>query len=205
MYPAEWRRLLEIRRVKAAIARQPAPVPAQLVGVTAGPWSSRWPTATWRVVTQSGQEVLVKVTGSFTDTDRYVVHVHADAFYLAMLRTVRVLRTSAHGNTCMARRDMPGDYKYERAAAGFAQSATSPVPLAQPVVGIDAKGRLRVDFSDGITRTYWLLANGCRSFPVQVHGRKDAYALAERAGVGIECCADLFGTGEVHASSTAAA
>ncbi|MFC3715177.1 plasmid fertility inhibition factor family protein [Luteimonas soli] len=188
----------EIRLTEASIARRPPPAPAQLVGVVRH-------AATWRLAVPSQLEVLVKVDGGQDDVDRYVVHVDADAFYLAMLRKVRVLRTSAHGSTCMARRDMPRDYKYARAAAGFAHSATSPVPLAQPVVGVDGQGRLQVDFNDGITRTYWLLANGCSSFPVEVHGRQDAYVLAKHAGVGIECFADLFATGAVHASSTAAA
>jgi hypothetical protein len=178
-----WQR--EIRLAEAAVSRRPPPAPAQLVGVEPN-------TATWRLAVPSQPDVLVKVDGGWDDADRYVVHVNADAFYLAMLRTVRVLRTSAHGSTCMARRDMPRDYKYAKAAACFAQSATNPVPLAQPAISLDMKGNLQVDFNDGITRTYWLLANNCSSFPVEVHGRSQAYLLTRSAGVGIVNFADLF-------------
>lgn len=192
-------RLREIRRVQAAIASGLRPTPAALIDVRNG-------AATWRLsVPSAAHEVLVKVDGCPSDGGRYVVHVDAQAFYLGMMRSTPTLRTSEHGNTCMARQDMPRDYKFHHAVRGFQHSARSPVPLAQPAVDLDGAGRLRVDFIDGMTRTYWLLANSCSSFPVEVHGQAEARLLAARAGVGIESFAELFATGEVHASSTAGA
>ncbi len=192
------RRSLEIRRVRSAIARRAAPAPAELVDVRHG-------TAIWRLSVPSVTHgVLVKVDGA-ADDDRYVVHVDADAFYVGMMRSTRTLRTSEHGSTCMARQDMPRDYKFHHAIRGFERSASSPVPLAQPAIGLDRRGNLQVDFVDGMTRTYWLLANSCSSFPVEVHGQVEAQLLANRAGVGITSFAELFAPGEVHASSTAGA
>lgn len=183
-----WKRWIlqrEIRLTEASIAQRPPPAPAQLVGVARH-------AATWRLTVPSQPEVFVKAKSGQDDENRYVVHVDAEAFYLAMLRRVRVLRTSAHGSACMARRNMPSDYKYAEAIAGFASSATNPVPLAEPTTSLDAEGRLQVGFTNGITRTYWLLANGCPSFPVEVSGRQEAYMLAMHAGVGIVSFADLF-------------
>lgn len=177
--------------------RRPPPAPAPLLGV-------RDRTATWRLVVPVAHEVLVKVDGG-ADSDRYVVHVDADAFYLGMLRSTSRLRTSEHGNTCMARHDMPHDYKFHHAVRGFEASVRSPVPLAQPAVSLDGRGRLRIGFNDGTTRTYWLLASGCRSFPVEVHGHADAQLLAQHAGLRIESFAELFAHDAIHASSKAGA
>lgn len=189
----------EARQVRASIASQPLPAPAKLVRVCSG-------AATWLLtVPLIKHEVLMMVSGGADGGDRHVVHVDAQAFYLGMMRSTPTLRTSEHGNTCMARQDMPRDYKYHHAVRGFEHSARSPVPLAQPAVELDGAGRLRVDFIDGMTRTYWLLANSCSSFPVEVHGQAEARLLAAHAGVGIESFAELFATGEVHASSTAGA
>jgi hypothetical protein len=182
-------------------AKGPGPAPAVLVDVRNG-------AATWRLsIPSATHEVLVKVDGCPSDGERHVVHVDAQAFYLGMMRSTSTLRTSEseHGNTCMARQDMPRDYKFHHAVRGFEQSAKSPVPLAQPAVELDGAGRLRVDFIDGMTRTYWLLANSCSSFPVEVHGQAEARLLAAHAGVGIESFADLFATRDVHASSMAGA
>lgn len=192
------RRSMEIRRVRSAIARRAPPAPAELVDVRHG-------AAIWRLsVPLVTHDVLVKVDGA-ADDNRYVVHVDADAFYVGMMRSTRTLRTSEHGNTCMARQDMPRDYKFHHAIRGFERSVSSPVPLAQPAIGLDRRGNLQVDFVDGITRTYWLLANCCSSFPVEVHGQAEAQLLADRAGVGITSFAELFTPGEVHASSTVGA
>lgn len=189
----------EARQVRASIASQPLPVPAKLVRVCSG-------AATWLLtVPLIKHEVLMMVSGGADGGDRHVVHVDAQAFYLGMMRSTPTLRTSEHGSTCMARQDMPRDYKFHHAIRGFERSASSPVPLAQPAIGLDRRGNLQVDFVDGITRTYWLLANCCSSFPVEVHGQAEAQLLADRAGVGITSFAELFTPGEVHASSTVGA
>lgn len=184
-FRARLRYLQEIRRIEAAIESAPAPpTPARLVDVRDGK-------AVWRIVLPGREDQYMKVEGRGTE-DRYVVHVDADAFYLAMMRATSSLRTSSYGDTCMAREDMHQDYKFEKAVAGFASSQTSPVPLAKPAIGRDAQGRLAITFTDGITRTYWLLASGCSSFPVEMSSRSEARLLADQAGIGIESFANLF-------------
>lgn len=188
----ELKRSLEIRRARVAMARRAPPAPAELVDVRNG-------AAIWRLSVPSvTHDVLVKVDGRAGE-DRHVVHVDAAAFYVGMMRSTRTLRTSAHGNTCMARQDMPRDYKFHHAVRGFERSVDSPVPLAQPAVGLDRQGNLQVDFTDGMTRTYWLLASGCSCFPVEVHGRAEAQLLADHAGVGSQSFAALFAPREVLA------
>jgi hypothetical protein len=76
------------------------------------------------------------------------------------------------------------DRKFHFAEKGFAEGRTNPVPLAYVSFGLDERvvefyrflwfGRSEskvkvpyVGFTNGITRTIWLLANGCRSFPIE--------------------------------------
>lgn len=56
------------------------------------------------------------------------------------------------------------DYKFHHAQEGFSQCAASPVPLARVGIGFAPDS---VGFSNGITRTLWLLANGAIAFPVE--------------------------------------
>lgn len=92
------------------------------------------------------------------------------------------------------------DYKFDEAAKGFAQGADNPVPLARVTFRWEIStanfltsrlGRWRkvfeakpfLDYSNGITRTIWLLHNGARYFPVKCH-RDEAPALHKAVGIG---------------------
>jgi hypothetical protein len=61
-------------------------------------------------------------------------------------------------------------YKYDLAAGGFAQGASNPVPCAEVFCEMDASKAggdvMSLNFHNGITRTIWLLSNGCKLFPV---------------------------------------
>ncbi|MFT3849903.1 MAG: hypothetical protein QM739_14885 [Propionivibrio sp.] len=72
------------------------------------------------------------------------------------------------------------DYKIEGAADGFSRGRDNPVPLALPTVWVAEDGRLNVNFTNGITRTIWLLAAGARAFPVECRTNmvNDLYAAA---------------------------
>ena len=59
--------------------------------------------------------------------------------------------------------------------------AKNPVPLAK-VYGSGSEAAPAVDFTDGITRTLWLLVNGAPAFPVECR-RQKAEALSCAAGV----------------------
>lgn len=95
----------------------------------------------------------------------------------------------------------PSDYKYMEAADGFAPGREDPVPLAEVNLNhhIDTivsykflrfgktvrKERLDcVTFSNGITRTIWLLSHHCAAFPVECDLRSapELFKLAGAAG-----------------------
>lgn len=178
---------VEYRRAAARAAATPAPAAPRLVKNSGG-------LAVWELAMPApAPPVFMRAEGGRGDVGTFVVHVVADAFYLAMLRAVSVLRTSAHGRECMARADMPRDYKFHDAVSGFARTEGNPVPLAEPVIGSDKNGRVVVrDFQNGITRTYWLLANGCAAFPVLVRGEAEAELLARQAGIGLHALNELL-------------
>lgn len=139
--------------------------------------------------------VYMRAERDVDEAESFVVHVAGDLFYLAMLSSVRVLRTSSHGLAHMARSDMPKDYKFHHAVKGFQRTADYPVPLAEPAVGVSPRGAVRITgFSNGITRTYWLLANNCPAFPVLIHGQQEAELLAEQVGMGVHRLSELFGS-----------
>ena len=77
------------------------------------------------------------------------------------------------------------DYKYSKAEIGFSHGISNPVPLAYPTCQICNKNGVYVAFTNGITRTIWLLAQGSSSFPVEVDS-EEADLLNKHAGIGQE-------------------
>jgi len=70
------------------------------------------------------------------------------------------------------------------AAAAFRAGRLEPVAL--PPVGYWIEGGgYEVAMSNGMTRTFWLLANRVRSFPVSVDNATWATMLNNMAGVGV--------------------
>lgn len=76
------------------------------------------------------------------------------------------------------------DYKFGHAEGGFARGIENPVPLARIGVypPVDTNGTASVAFSNGITRTIWLLANGAPAFPIEC-STDEASALHTAAGL----------------------
>lgn len=105
-------------------------------------------------------------------SDNYwVVYVNAELFYQHWLANKR--------DHCVRRDLMQYDYKFSDAVRGFSHGRNNPVPLADISVYEN-----RIGFTNGVTRTFWLLSNGCLCFPIKT----DKYshkALAELVGVGI--------------------
>ena len=86
----------------------------------------------------------------------------------------------SHGNP----KTWINDRKYKKAEEGFSYGFNNPVPLANIYYGFYKKNTTSykfpffrknecieqipyVGFSNGVTRTIWLLANGCKIFPVE--------------------------------------
>lgn len=84
----------------------------------------------------------------------------------------------------MTKTQWKADPKYSDAEKGFSHGAKQPVPLANVGVHISADDEhsVSVAFSNGITRTIWLLANGAIAFPVECSNREEAEALGKAVG-----------------------
>ncbi|WP_138956507.1 plasmid fertility inhibition factor family protein [Vibrio ichthyoenteri] len=72
------------------------------------------------------------------------------------------------------------DYKFHHAERGFSHGIENPVPLAVMQANYDYP---RVGFTDGITRTVWLLANGAKNFPLFAFNKKTAEYLYKYIGI----------------------
>lgn len=128
---------------------------------------------------QSGTVFMRIDQREFKDDSRWVVIVDAARFLAAWRATPGersdLARLSANG--------WRNDYKFGRAEEGFKHGRPNPVPLALPDVWHPPEGGVpHVDFTNGITRTIWLLAVGAKAFPVECRGNS-ARLMAEVAGV----------------------
>jgi hypothetical protein len=157
--------------------------------------------AIYRVDTERKGSVFMRVARSnYHNDQRTVVLVDAARFLTAwradcgpaqmgVIRTVVARINRAFGRT------VPGcnewlphlsleawklDSKFQWAADGFAHGAENPVPLAR--VGLSRRTHGYVAFTNGITRTLWLLANGAISFPIECDA-SSAEAFSRAVGV----------------------
>ncbi|MFZ6006871.1 MAG: plasmid fertility inhibition factor family protein [Nitrospirota bacterium] len=130
----------------------------------------------------------------YNNEERGVVIVDADKF-LELWRNEphSAHHKISHGNP----QTWPNDNKYPYAAKGFSFGYNNPVPLARVSCRIGMRsiitykflffGRTErkeqfhyVAFTDGITRTIWLLTQGCKAFPVECYmpEAKELYRVA---------------------------
>lgn len=72
------------------------------------------------------------------------------------------------------------DYKFSQAEEGFLLGEGNPVPLAE--IGYREYPDPSISFTNGITRTIWLLANGATAFPIECYIR-GAEMIHRYAGV----------------------
>lgn len=68
---------------------------------------------------------------------------------------------------CPPRSQMHRDYKFGDAERGFNYGIANPVPLAD-VSAREVHRQTVIYFTNGVTRTLWLLASGAEVFPVMV-------------------------------------
>lgn len=77
------------------------------------------------------------------------------------------------------------DYKFHEAEEGFSEGEANPVPLSEPTCRYILEGGLPapvVSFTNGITRTIWLLANDVTLFPVLVYSLREAQLMQRGVG-----------------------
>lgn len=106
-------------------------------------------------------------------------------------------RAEANGNP----QTWPHDYKYSEAVKGFSYGYDNPVPLAFVSHGMATRtivshkflwfGKREhnesfhyVGFTNGVTRTIWLLSQGCKAFPIQCEmpGASEVHRIAAMPG-----------------------
>jgi hypothetical protein len=159
------------------------------------PWENR--KAVYEVVLRSGRSVYMRMDSTnYSNTDRMVVLVDSQRFLLHW----RADRAGLHAHE--ANGDPTTwihDYKFGLATKGFALGVENPVPLATVGCRFNTNEHFlaallsRIDprrqpaspvvtFTNGITRTLWLLTNGASSFPVEC-SRDDSQLLANCCGL----------------------
>lgn len=74
------------------------------------------------------------------------------------------------------------DSKYPDAKSGFQEGIKNPVPLARIAYHELENTPKYIDFTNGITRTIWLLSQGAIAFPVECHVL-EAEKLSFSAGI----------------------
>lgn len=115
--------------------------------------------------------------------DSYVIYVDTELLYLILL--IDGLKSNNNNDIepfHQLRKDLPNDYKYHYAEEGFAKSTEVPIPLALIHAG-EPNNKPSISFTDGITRTLWLIANHALSFPIFTHGAESANLLNDLVGL----------------------
>ncbi len=178
----ELKRHLELHRLNNAMLNHVAPEPSELVSVDHNH-------ATWRIQVPGQCDRFMSLR-SGAGNEFYVVHVDTEALYRTWLNCSPAIR-GIRCCDCILRENMPNDYKYHWAVDGFSHGIDNPVPLAFVGAWMD-DDLAKIGFTNGITRTFWLIANRVPTFPIEVHGKRSADLLHSLVGVG---------SGPVQASS----
>jgi hypothetical protein len=156
--------------------------------------------AVFRIPTAKRGDVFMRAERPNYNADRKaVVEVDAARFLALWRQPLSSHLDIAQGDPTT----WPSDYKYKWAEDGFASGAENPVPLAEVSCGratsdlvehrrhfffftkqvvIARRGLPWLGFTNGITRTLWLLTNGAKVFPVECE-LSEADVLQELAGV----------------------
>lgn len=131
------------------------------------------PAAIYAVPTVERGTVYMRVDGS---DETAVVIVDSDRF-------LDLWRCSKEPLAQQTPAQWKRDYKIEGAENGFSRGQGDPVPVIHVSYFEmpQGSGRMQIGFSNGYTRTIWLLAHGACGFPVKCSG-ETAQALHAAAG-----------------------
>lgn len=154
--------------------------------------------ALFQIPTRQGDVFMYEQCSSDMDGERAIVEVDATKF----LDLWRSPLSSHHEIAMGTPATWPDDYKYHWSEKHFVEGRMNPVPLAQVSCRVETIERRvglrrflgltalcqdqRIDvpslhFTDGVTRTIWLLTNGAAHFPVQCSS-KEAPLLQKLVG-----------------------
>lgn len=135
--------------------------------------------AVYSVQLPGEREVFMRVERKDYGNDRRgVVVVDAERF-LALIP-----RAPIDDSHWFHQPDFRKDYKFGKAEVGFSCGEANPVPLAEVSYEL-YRGGYGVAFTNGITRTLWLLANHAVAFPVECPASQagDLYDAAGLQGI----------------------
>lgn len=138
--------------------------------------------AIWEIVVPGMKPCYMQLKASQGKQESYVVRVDGDKFFRAWL-TGSGIGQWKERDACEPRHRLSEDHKYRWPAEHFPQGISNPVPLADSSINRDSRGKLGVSFTDGVTRTKWLIANRAESFPVHVRDKDAAVLLNSVAGL----------------------
>ncbi len=141
----------------------------------------------WEIPLSGGRSCFMRVDRSnFYNSEQFVVFVRASDFY-ALWRAVEYTKDGEAPDRPPELVNIPHDRKWKWQAQCWAHGVSNPVPLADVTYHSD----YGIGFTDGITRTLWLLHNKAPIFPVLVHGQESALGLYEFVGDQAMACASI--------------
>lgn len=170
----------EVNKIETDIKLRNKPVPPELIELS----SSR---ALWRISLKNSDDKFMTFTRTnHISDDDYIVYLDTELFYLTCLN-LALSSKKLHYTleyVCKIRKDLPKDYKYSEAEGAFAHDIKHPVSLADMTAGLDFRdNNLFIAFTNGITRTIWLINNYAFSFPIYTRGLESANYLNDIAGL----------------------
>lgn len=135
--------------------------------------------ALFRIPTDIGDMFMCVSRTNALNDERYVVEVDAKRFVEFWRNTIDPNHYElANGNILTWRKDK----KYSKAEEGFSHGEINPVPLAIVNCSTFANAKAHINFSNGITRTIYLLTQNVERFPVECVYFSNAKLLHEIAG-----------------------
>ncbi|UYZ83073.1 hypothetical protein MTZ49_10710 [Entomomonas sp. E2T0] len=165
----------EIVLLRESLKQHVSPPPPDLIEHT----STR---LVWRISLTGKEDQYMKYDKpNYVHDNDFLVYVDTELLYLLLLNDALISNDKTN-YSCKLRRDLPDDDKYPYAEEGFSKGITWPVSLA--TINMDVvENKPSISFTDGITRTIWLIANYASSFPVYTNSLDSANNLNIIAGL----------------------
>lgn len=136
----------------------------------------------WKISFKDKEDQFMKFDRpNYISDDSYLVYADTELLYLLLLNHALISNNNSY-YSCKLRKDLPKDSKYKYAEDCFLKSINSPIPLADIYMEI-VENKPFVSFSDGITRTIWLIANYALSLPVYTSSIDSANHLNNLVGL----------------------
>ncbi len=137
----------------------------------------------WRIQLANQEYYYMKRDSGFNiSQNEYVIYIDTEILYLALLQNALTSNPNEMFYSQWLRQNMSQDDKYPIIAKKFLHSLDNPIPLAEINCGI-CDSLPSFSFTNGITRTIWLISNYANSFPITTYGKESANLLNNIAGL----------------------